>query len=94
MEVACEEPGRQVFFPSVNLSTSGILLGSKAPPSVGEQVRVVLSLPPDGVFVRMQGRVVRHADPPEPEGFAVVFKGVDERTRGELGEFVRACLKA
>jgi hypothetical protein len=94
MEVAYEEPGRQVFFPALNLSASGIFLGSREPPDVGAEVQVVLSLPPDGVFLRMHGLVVRHAAPVEPDGFAVAFADVDERTRNELNDFVRACRRA
>ena len=50
---------------------------------------MVLSLPPDGVFLRMQGLVVRHAGGTEPSGFAVAFEEIDDRTRSDLKEFVR-----
>ena len=88
LEVAYEEPGRQVFFPALNLSVSGVFLASEEPPEVGQQVQVVLSLPPNGLFLRMRGVVVRHAGRAEPRGFAVAFEEVDERTRGDLKEFV------
>ena len=89
LEVAYEEVGRQRFFPALNLSASGIFLASEQPPEVGQEVRVVLSLPPDGVFLRMQGLVVRHAGGTEPSGFAVAFEEIDDRTRSDLKEFVR-----
>ena len=91
LEVAYEEPGRQRFFPALNLSVSGIFLAAEEPPEVGQEVRVVLSLPPNGIFLRMQGLVVRHADGSEPSGFAVAFEAVDERTRSDLKEFVQEC---
>ncbi len=91
LDVAYEEPGRQLFFPALNLSASGIFLAAEEPPEVGQQVRVVLSLPPNGIFLRMQGLVVRHAEGSEPKGFAVAFEGVDARTRSNLKEFVQEC---
>ena len=91
LEVAYEEPGRQRFFPALNLSASGIFLAAEEPPEVGQEVRVVLSLPPNGIFLRMQGLVVRHADGSEPSGFAVAFEAVDDRTRSDLKEFVQEC---
>ncbi len=90
MEVAYEEPGRQVFIPALNLSASGIFLASSEPPELGQEVNLVLSLPPSGVFLRMRGLVVRHAGRSEPKGFAVAFEGVDDRTRTDLKAFVRA----
>ena len=89
LEVACEEPGRQVFFPALNLSASGIFLAAAEPPELGREIHVVLSLPPDGLFLRMRGHVVRHASRPEPSGFAVAFESLDDRTRGDLKQFVR-----
>ncbi len=89
LEVAYEAVGRQRFFPALNLSASGIFLASEEPPEIGQEVRVVLSLPPNGVFLRMRGLVVRHAGGAEPNGFAVAFAEVDDRTRSDLNEFVR-----
>lgn len=89
-EVALEEPGRQVFLPSLNLSSSGIFLSSEQPPEVGTEVRVVLSLPPDGMFLRLSGVVVRLADGSEPDGFAVAFEAPESRTHGVLADFVRS----
>jgi hypothetical protein len=88
LEVAFEEGGRQLFTPAVNLSVSGVLLSSDQPPAIGSYVQVVLSLPPTGVFVRLQGDVVRHTSPNAPSGFAVAFRAVDRRTATELESFV------
>ena len=89
LEVAYEEPGRQVFYPALNLSSSGVFLVSDQPPELGVQVCVVVSLPPDGLFLRLQGSVVRHSGSSEPQGFAVAFVDVDDRTRADLRAFVR-----
>ena len=87
-DVACEEPGRQVFLPARNLSTSGILLGAEELPDLGSAVQLVLSLPSNGVFLRIAGLVVRHGKGGDPT-FAVAFSNLDERTRGEIADFVR-----
>ena len=90
LEVALEASGLQVFTPALNLSASGILLASDAPPEVGSPVRIVMSLPPDGIFVRLQGRVVRHARAGQRAAFAVVFLATDEGTVSELRSVVQA----
>ena len=82
-DVAVEAAGSQTFRPALNLSRTGILVASDELPDVGTQVRVVISLPPTGRFVRLQGRVVRHhrAGPVgevAEQGFAVAFEAVDE----------------
>ena len=94
LDVALEERGREVFSPAVNLSASGVFVSSPAPPQVGTHLRLVLSLPPDGVFVRLYGEVVRHAAQGEPAGFAVSFLGIDERSSRDLRTFVHACNRA
>ncbi len=88
MEVAYEEPGRQLFYPALNVSASGIFLGTNETPDLGAYVRIVFSLPPDGVFVRTRGQVVRHASAGEPAGFAVAFRDLDAASRSELQAFV------
>jgi hypothetical protein len=94
-DVALEESGRQVFAPALNLSPSGILIAAEQPPPVGSPVRVVMSLPPNGVFVRLQGRVVRHAtEQPLQGAFAVVFQAVEEQTVEELRSFVTTAANA
>ncbi len=88
MEVAYEEPGRQLFYRALNLSASGVFLGANEPPDMGVHVLIVFSLPPDGVFVRARGQVVRHASAGEPAGFAVAFRDLDAISRSELQAFV------
>ncbi len=94
MDVAYEEPGRQVFMPALNLSASGVFLACAERPQLGVSVQLVLSLPPDGLFVRLQGRVVRHAGALEPSGFAVAFDGVDTRTSRTLLRYVHGASAA
>lgn len=88
LEVAFEVPGRQLFLPARDVSASGIYLCASDPPALGEHVRVVVSLPPDGVFLRLHGRVVRHAGPNEAAGFGVRFEALDGRSMQALGSFV------
>jgi hypothetical protein len=88
-DVAFEEPGRQLFVPALNVSASGIFLASPdVRPQVGSPVRVVVSLPPDGVFLRLSGSVVRHAASGEPDGFAIRFDDADPRSFLALQRFV------
>lgn len=91
LDVALEERGREVFSPALNLSASGAFVATPEPPEIGSQVRMVLSLPPNGVFVRLYGEVVRHASTDEPNGFGVTFVGVDERSSRDLRSFVHTC---
>ena len=88
LDVACEEPGRQVFSLAQDLSVSGVFLRTEEPPKVGTHVKLVFSLPPDGIFVRTRGQVVRHAAGAESDGFGIAFQDLDERTRGELRGFI------
>ena len=90
MDVAYEEPGRQVFSPTHDLSVSGVFLRTEEPPKVGTHLKLVFTLPPDGLFVRTRGQVVRHAADSEPDGFGLVFEDLDERIRGELRSFIRS----
>ncbi len=43
---------------AVNLSPRGLCLHAKAPMTVGESVRVVFELPPEGLRVEASGKVV------------------------------------
>ncbi len=88
-DVAFEEPGRQVFVPARNVSASGMFLASgDLRPAVGAPVRVVVSLPPDGLFLRLRGSVVRHAAAGEPDGFAIRFDEGDPGSVLALQRFV------
>lgn len=86
--VAIEQPGQQVFAQALNLSTGGIFLATAEPAELGTSVSIVLSLPPSGRFLRLQGEVVRHAGDDEPSGFAVRFASVDEPSADVLDRFV------
>lgn len=92
--VALEERGREAFSPALNLSTSGVFLAGLDPPQVGASVRLVVSLPPYGLFVRMRGTVVRHASKLEPSGFAVRFDALDATTSSRLESFVSNSVEA
>lgn len=90
MPTVYEDLGREVFLQTLNLSESGLFLASEESPPVGSPVGLVFSLPPDGVFLRVRGTVVRRAGPSEPQGFAVTFRGLDPGTASTLREFVQS----
>ena len=92
--VALEEQGHESFSSALNLSPDGAFVARENPPEVGSVVSLVLSLPPDGVFERVRGRVVRHATSGEPEGFAVRFENVDPGTSARLRRFVLSAARA
>ncbi len=86
--VALEQTGQQLFAQALNVSEGGIFLAAPEPPELGSPVSIVLSLPPSGRFLRLQGEVVRHAGDDEPSGFAVRFRAVDEPSADVLSRFV------
>ncbi len=86
--VAVEHPGSQVFAQALNVSEGGIFLASADVPELGSEVSVVLSLPPSGRFLRLQGAVVRHAGGDEPDGFAIRFEATDPASAAALRHFV------
>jgi hypothetical protein len=90
MSVAYKEVGRELFLPALNLSESGVFLASDSLPTVGTGASLVLSLPPEGIFLRLRGTVVRRAGSLEPSGFALSFLGIDHRSSELLREFVRS----
>jgi hypothetical protein len=94
LDAAIEESGREIFAPIVNLSASGVLLASNEPPEVGAAVRIVMSLPPTGRFVRLHGQVVRHERTDRRSAFAVAFHAVDEGNRSFLVGFVSEAAEA
>jgi hypothetical protein len=70
LEAAYEDPARQVFLPTRDLSESGIYLLSEEPPEEGVAARVLLELPGHAAILRLHGVVARR----EPgRGFAVAF---------------------
>ena len=88
LEVAYEQAGRHVFLPAVNMSASGIFLAAPERPRLGDRVQLVISLPPDGAFLRLRALVVRHSRQSEPNGFALCFEGIDERSERMLANYL------
>jgi hypothetical protein len=90
LEAAYEDPHRQVFLPTLNLSESGVFLLAAEMPAVGSQSQVVLELPGHEAFLRLRGTVTRVQLEPVA-GFAVRFE-VDGSSSDELEavrQFVR-----
>lgn len=77
IEAAYEDPERQVFLATLNLSESGVFLLAAEAPEVGCHAQVVLELPGHEAFVRLRGRVVRVQTEPVA-GFAVRFEAGEE----------------
>jgi hypothetical protein len=70
LEAAYEDPGRQVFLMTRDVSESGIYLLADEPPAAGVAARVLLELPGHPAILRLHGVVARR----EPgRGFAVAF---------------------
>ena len=82
LEAAYEDPVRQVFLPTLDLSESGVFLLSAEAPAVGLQAQVVLELPGHEAFLRLRGTVIRVQTEPVV-GFAVRFE-VDEASAEAL----------
>lgn len=72
IEAAYEDPQRQVFLPTLDLSESGVFLVAAEAPAVGSQAQVVLELPGQEAFLRLRGTVIRVQSEPVA-GFAVCF---------------------
>lgn len=90
VEAAYEDPERQVFLPTLNLSESGIFLLAAEAPAIGCRAQVVLELPGHEAFLRLRGTVSRvQAEP--VAGFAVHFDAGDEDADAlaVVREFVR-----
>jgi PilZ domain len=85
LEVAYEDPDRQVFLPTRDLSEGGCYLADSDPPPAGCQARVTLELPGGSPLVRCGGTVVRR----DAAGFALRF---DERPSEAAREALRAFL--
>jgi hypothetical protein len=72
LEAAYEDPERQVFLPTRDLSESGVFLLAPDPPPVGAAASVLVELPGEPVLLRLKGVVTRS----EPgTGFALRFEG-------------------
>jgi len=73
IEAAYEDPLRQVFLPTLDLSESGVFLLSTETPALGSQAQVVLELPGHEAFLRLRGTVTRAQIEPVA-GFALRFE--------------------
>ncbi len=69
LEAAYEDPQRQVFLTTRDLSETGIYLLAADPPSPGIPARVMLELPGHPAMLRLAGTVARCDD----AGFAVAL---------------------
>ena len=90
IEAAYEDPERQVFLPTLNLSESGVFLQTAETPAVGCRAQVVLELPGHEAFLRLRGTVTRVQSGPIA-GFAVHFDAGHEDAEAleAVREFVR-----
>jgi len=88
LEAAYEDPERQVFLPTRDLSEGGVYLLAEDPPEAGVAARVVLELPGHPAILRLPGVVARC----EPgSGFALSFdrERVPAESREALRDFAR-----
>lgn len=84
LEAAYEDPERQVFLPTRDLSEGGVFLLAPDPPPLGAAASVLVELPGEAELLRLKGVVTRV----EPGvGFALRFDGV-------LPDAARAALRA
>lgn len=82
IEAAYEDPVRQVFLPTLDLSESGVFLVSAESPAIGASAQVVLELPGHEAFLRLRGTVTRAQTDPVT-GFAIRFE-IDEASEEAL----------
>lgn len=82
IEAAYEDPLRQVFLPTLDLSESGVFLLSAESPAIGSQAQIVLELPGHEALLRLRGTVIRAQAEPVV-GFAIRFED-DEASAGAL----------
>lgn len=93
LEAAYEDPARQVFLTTRDLSESGIYLLADEPPPEGVAARVLLELPGQPAILRLHGKVARR----EPgRGFAVAFdgQGMAQQAVSSLRAFTRQALSS
>jgi hypothetical protein len=91
LEAAYEDPERQVFLVTGDLSESGAWLVAPDPPASGNAARLTLELPGKAALLRIHGTVVRRRVE-QPAGFALRFdpEGTRPETRAALRRFVEA----
>jgi hypothetical protein len=85
LEAAYEDPVRQIFLATRDLSELGVYLVAEEAPDEGVAARVTLELPGQPALLRVDGVVARR----EPgQGFALAFEA------GRMGETTREALRA
>jgi len=92
LRAAYEDERQQVFLQTRDLSETGVFLWASDPPPVGARARLLLQLPGQPAFVRLQGTVARReVTTTSASGFALCFEqsALDEGTRECLRDFVR-----
>lgn len=88
LEAAYEDPARQIFLATRDLSELGVYLVADEAPEEGVAARMTLELPGEPAILRLDGVVVRR----EPgRGFALAFEtgSMTARTRSALRAFTR-----
>jgi hypothetical protein len=91
LEVAYEDPERQVFLVTGDLSETGAWLLAPDPPASGNAARLTLELPGEAALLRIRGTVVRRSNE-QPAGFALRFDA--EGTRPEARVALRRLVEA
>ncbi len=89
LEAAYEDPARQIFLATRDLSELGVYLVADEAPQEGVSARVTLELPGEPAMLRLDGVVARR-DP--GQGFALAFEtgSMAQGTRSALRAFTRA----
>jgi hypothetical protein len=89
LEAAYEDPERQVFLVTGDLSESGAWLLAPDPPASGNAARLTFELPGEPALLRIHGTVVRRRVE-QPAGFALRFdpEGIRPEARAALRRFV------
>lgn len=89
LEAAYEDPERQVFLATRDLSETGVFLLADDPPPPGRPARVMLEVPGHPALLRLDGRVARQE---EGTGFALRFdpEQIPEEARQVLRRFSAA----
>ena len=89
LEAAYEDPARQIFLATRDLSELGVYLVAEEAPEEGVAARLTLELPGEPAMLRLDGVVARR----EPgQGFALAFEAgsMAAATRAALRAFTRA----
>ena len=91
LEAAYEDPERQVFLVTGDLSESGAWLLAPDPPASGNAARLTFELPGEAALLRVHGTVVRRRVE-QPAGFALRFdpNATRPEARAALRRFVEA----